>query len=94
MRSLTHTISQKKYNQPIGELNPLSLFRNGEQGVWYDPSDIKLGWRRNLLTNSNTPSWMTFNGTITVTNNYANAPDGTFTAQRIQFPLSTSANQA
>jgi len=30
---------------------PTALFMDGStEGVWYDPSDIKLNWRRNLLT--------------------------------------------
>ena len=29
---------------------PTYLFQNGEQGWWWDPSDINLAWRRNLLT--------------------------------------------
>jgi len=35
--------------------SPYSLFASGEQGVWYDPSDLtpeKVSWRRNLLTYS------------------------------------------
>jgi hypothetical protein len=41
----------------LGEyaFSPTSLFLNGEQGVWYDPSDLtpeKVSWRRNLLTYS------------------------------------------
>ena len=35
--------------------SPFALFANGEQGVWYDPSDLtteKTSWRRNLLTYS------------------------------------------
>ena len=35
--------------------SPLALFASGEQGVWYDPSDLtpeKTSWRRNLLTYS------------------------------------------
>jgi hypothetical protein len=31
----------------------MALFSSGEQGVWYDPSDVaNLAWRRNLLTYS------------------------------------------
>ena len=29
-----------------------ALFANGEQGVWYDPSDINLTWRYNQFTNT------------------------------------------
>jgi hypothetical protein len=28
------------------------LFKSGEQGAWYDPSDINLAWRKNLLSYS------------------------------------------
>ena len=39
------------YNGPLNNLliRPY-LFANGEQGWWYDPSDVNLAWRRNLLT--------------------------------------------
>lgn len=42
-------------NNGLYGFNPRSLFANGEQGVWYDPSDLtpeKVSWRRNLLTYS------------------------------------------
>lgn len=35
------------------DLEPISLFKSGEPGVWFDPADVaNLDWRRNLLTNS------------------------------------------
>lgn len=49
-------------------INPLSLFANGEQGVWYDPSDIKLDWRKNLFVQSENlsdPSWSKLEATVT-----------------------------
>ncbi len=37
--------------QPLsGGFSPASLFTGGEAGFWYDPTDIPLAWRRNLLT--------------------------------------------
>lgn len=100
--------------------SPYSLFASGEQGVWYDPSDLtpeKVSWRRNLLTYSQdfeNAAWTKTNssilsnlalysqdfdnaawanqvggvGTTPVrTANFAVAPDGTTTADRLQFSL-------
>ncbi len=42
-------------NYGLYGFRPTSLFRNNEQGLWYDPSDLtteKTSWRRNLLTYS------------------------------------------
>lgn len=66
---------------------PSALFLDGStQGVWYDPSDINLTWRRNLLTYSEQ-----FDNTVwtksscTITPNATTAPDGTLTADRAVF---------
>lgn len=100
--------------------SPYTLFASGEQGVWYDPSDLtpeKVSWRRNLLTYSqdfDNAAWTKSNASIlsnlalysqdfdnaawvnqvagtgvapTRTANFATAPDGTMTADRLQFSL-------
>ena len=71
---------------------PSVLFAAGEAGVWYDPSDIPVNWRRNLLTYSEQFDNAVWNrvgaGTgsaPTVTPNDATAPDGTLTADLIVF---------
>ena len=61
-----------------------SLFANNEQGVWYDPSDINLAWRRNLLTYTeqfDNASWTKNGATVTV--NAVVAPDGTTTGDKL-----------
>ena len=64
---------------------PSALFLDGStQGVWYDPSDINLTWRRNLLTYTeqfDNAAWA--KGNATVTANAAVAPDGTMTADKL-----------
>jgi len=59
--------------------SPLALFTGTATGVWYDPSDTNLTWRRNLLTYSEqftNSAWNTrWGGSATI---YAN--DSTFTA--------------
>jgi hypothetical protein len=68
------------------EFAPLSLFANGEQGLWYDPSDLtpeKTSWRRNLLTYSqdfDNVIWTKTNSTVST--DAAVAPDGTTTAEK------------
>ena len=64
---------------------PSALFLDGStQGVWYDPSDINLTWRRNLLTYSEQFDNAVWNKTsTTVTPNAAIAPDGTTTADKL-----------
>jgi hypothetical protein len=75
------------YNGPLNNLliRPY-LFANGEQGFWYDPSDINLAWRRNLLTYTeqfdNATGWTLLR--VTVPQNNAVSPDGTFTADILQ----------
>lgn len=50
--------------------SPYTLFASGEQGVWYDPSDLtpeKVSWRRNLLTYSqdfDNAAWTKSNASI------------------------------
>lgn len=64
---------------------PTALFMDGStEGVWYDPSDIKLNWRRNLLTYSeqfDNGAWVKTRASVT-TNTIA-APDGTLTADKL-----------
>jgi hypothetical protein len=62
--------------------SPANLFSVGEQGVWFDPSDVaNLNWRRNLLTwteQFDNAAWTKTGATVTA--NAAVAPDGTTTA--------------
>jgi len=63
------------------EFSPASLFTSGVQGAWYDPSDVLLNWRYNLLTYTqqfDNAAWT--KSTATVTANATTAPDGTLTA--------------
>jgi hypothetical protein len=73
------------YNGPLNNLliRPY-LFANGEQGWWYDPSDVNLAWRRNLLTRTeefDNAAWT--KNDVTVTANTLVAPDGTLTADKL-----------
>lgn len=65
------------------------LFKNGEAGVWYDPSDVEasLTWRRNLLeyTESLDNSYWGKGPNTVVTPNHGVAPNGTQTADRVEF---------
>lgn len=74
--------------------NPISLFSAGEQGVWYEPSDVaNLAWRRNLLTRTEEfgdAAWSNASGTLNVTANTIAAPDGTLTADKL-VPASATA---
>ncbi len=75
--------------------SPASLFNNGEAGVWYDPSAASgsLDWRKNLLeyTESFDNSyWNKANATVTA--NFTTAPDGTQTADKIQFTVTAYAS--
>jgi hypothetical protein len=49
--------------------SPYTLFSVGEQGVWFDPSDVaNLNWRRNLLTYTeqfDNAAWTKTNATVT-----------------------------
>ena len=70
--------------------NPASLFASSEKGVWYDPSDINLDWRRNLLTRTqefDNAAWTKYQSTITA--NATTAPDGTTTADLLAEDLNT-----
>ena len=52
---------------PVLDYSPASLFAANEPGVWYDPSDIVLGWRYNLLTRTeqfDDAGWVKHNATI------------------------------
>ena len=68
---------------------PKKLFSNGEAGVWYDPSDVEasLTWRRNLLeyTESLDNSYWGKGPNTVVTPNHGVAPNGTQTADRVEF---------
>ena len=82
--------------------NPAILFAGGEQGAWYDPSDVaNLSWRRNLLTRTEELDDAVWSRTATVTANQMTAPDGTMTAdlqttsanfQYVRQSITTSAN--
>lgn len=75
-----------------GGFTPASLFSAGEQGAWYDPTDVNVSWRRNLLTYTeqfDNAAW-TKQASITVTANSVKAPDGTLTADTISSSANTS----
>ena len=68
--------------------SPFALFAFGEQGVWFDPSDVaNLNWRRNLLLATDAPGSATG---VSVTANAATAPDGTNNAARVSKTDSTT----
>ena len=61
--------------------SPLALFTGTTTGAWYDPSDINLTWRRNLLTYSeqfDNAVWSKVSSAVSV--NQITAPDGATTA--------------
>ena len=67
----------------LGTFTPQSLFTSGVNGAWYDPSDINLTWRRNLLTYKeqfDNAAWAKISATVTA--NAVVAPDGTTTADK------------
>jgi len=72
--------------------SPAVLFAFGEQGVWFDPSDVaNLNWRRNLLTwtqEFDNAAWVKA-GLLSVSANVAVAPDGTTTADKVTNDSST-----
>ena len=60
---------------------PTQLFTSNTNGAWYDPSDINLTWRRNLLTYTeqfDNAAWVA--SVVNITANALSAPDGTLTA--------------
>ena len=72
-----------------GRFSPASLFTSGVAGAWYDPSDVLLNWRTNLLTYTQefdnaawTPDTLLAFGSGSVAN-ATTAPDGTTTADKI-----------
>jgi hypothetical protein len=68
------------------EFSPASLFTSGVQGAWYDPSDVLLNWRTNLLTYSqefDNVAWTSSSTSVTISANTATAPDSTSTADSI-----------
>lgn len=71
--------------------NPAQLFTGTTNGAWYDPSDINLTWRRNLLTYSerfDNAAWGKLRANITP--NAIAAPDGTITAYKVVADTSTN----
>jgi hypothetical protein len=74
-----------------GGFTPASLFSAGEQGAWYDPTDVSISWRRNLLTYTeqfDNAVWTKIQATITT--NAIVAPDGTTTAEAFTETLPTA----
>jgi hypothetical protein len=63
---------------------PATLFSFGEQGVWFDPSDVaNLDWRRNLFTYTEqfeNSAWGK-GANVTISSTSVTAPDGTATAR-------------
>ena len=67
----------------IDAWSPSVLFAQGEPGTWYDPSDVSVNWRRNLLIYTeqfDNAAWTKINSSITA--NVAVSPDGTNTADK------------
>lgn len=65
-------------------VTPASLFANGEQGVWYDPSDFKPDWRYNLLSRTeqfDDAVWTKVSATVAP--NATTAPDGSVAADKL-----------
>ena len=50
LRATRLTAIASAVKRAIKAFSPAQLFGTGAPGVWYDPSDIKLDWRYNLLT--------------------------------------------
>jgi hypothetical protein len=84
---------------PVQAFSPSALFESGEQGAWFDPSDVaNLDWRVNRLTWSqdfrstseagSTRPWTISVGANSISVDYATAPDGTDTANRMTFTAS------
>jgi hypothetical protein len=69
----------------VQQFSPADLFSAGEQGAWYDPSDVNINWRRNLLQRTeefNDAAWAKTN--ITAVNTTATIdPLGGTTAEKI-----------
>ena len=67
------------------EFSPASLFTSGVAGAWYDPSDVLLNWRTNLLTYTeqfDNSVWTKFRSTVSNATSIT-APDGTNTAEKL-----------
>ena len=74
--------------------SPSILFANNEPGAWYDPGDIPVNWRRNLLTYTeqfDNAIWV--KGNASVSQNAETAPDGTTTADKLIENSATSTHQ-
>jgi hypothetical protein len=77
-------------NRPF---SPADLFVAGEQGFWYDPTDIPLAWRRNLLTYTeqfDNAAWSKQANCSVTGVNVGIAPDGTLTADEVTFTATTN----
>ena len=75
--------------------SPVALFADRTiPGAWYDPSDIPVNWRRNLLTYTeqfDNAIWV--KGNASVSQNAETAPDGTTTADKLIENSATSTHQ-
>ena len=70
------------------KFNPIAWFAKGEPGAWYDPSDISINWRRNLLTYTEDFSngvWNKANFSTTEVTSGFTAPDNSLTAYKLYF---------
>ncbi|MFZ9080785.1 MAG: phage head spike fiber domain-containing protein, partial [Alphaproteobacteria bacterium] len=76
-----------------GAFSPADLFANGEQGAWYDPTDVNINWRRNLLEYTeefDQGVWIKDGVGTVVTPDQALAPNGTMTADLFTFDPGSS----
>ncbi|SFI31469.1 hypothetical protein [Nitrosomonas sp. Nm34] len=67
------------------------FFASGEQGIWLDPSDVNLDWRKNLLQRTeefDNAAWLKTASDV-IANDRA-APDATMKADRITFTSATA----
>ena len=92
VRPVLNPVARAVQGSMNGVFSPAILFTSGEQGAWYDPSDINVNWRYNLLTYTeqfDNAAWVKSSGGTgvapAVTANAAIAPDGTTTADSIVF---------
>ncbi len=84
LRSTRLTAIAAAVQQLITSYAPDSLFANAETGVWFDPSDIVLGWRYNLYTYTEQFDNAAWGKTRTIIQtNQITAPDGTQTADKL-----------
>ena len=67
LRATRLTAIAHAVRRAIASFSPAALFAANEPGVWYDPSDIVLGWRYNLFTRTeqfDDAGWGKHNATI------------------------------